>query len=246
MRGKRRKRWKQREAREARAAQQVHEARSEQLAAAAAAATGAASAAEPRRSRLRRAPRKVPWRVSSWLLFGGRFAQMGWLFCFAALLAFGRIALGDDDVSSDGIPVALLMLLAGVGIVCSRVVRGLPELRLLRFGRETTGKLIGHSDTGDYVDGSRLMALTFEYEARGKTHTATVKTTAPERLQDDAREAMLYDPKRPANATTLDHLPGSPRINAQGDLEARGSLLPALVVPILVGVLVLVVVAAEL
>jgi len=49
----------------------------------------------------------------------------------------------------------------------------------------------------------------------------TVETLDPSPLEDEALEPMLYDPLAPARATTLDHLPGSPRITAVGALESR-------------------------
>jgi hypothetical protein len=44
---------------------------------------------------------------------------------------------------------------------------------------------------------------------------------------------MLYDPRAPAHATTLDHLPGSPRITPSGNLEAQpGIVIHLLIAPI--------------
>ena len=76
--------------------------------------------------------------------------------------------------------------------------------------------------------------LTFEYEACGKTHTTKVEPQHPEKLEDDELEPMLYDPYEPSRAMTLDDLPGSPKINASGELEARpGIVIHLLLLPIL-------------
>ena len=59
----------------------------------------------------------------------------------------------------------------------------------------------------------------------------------------DVEEPMLYDPARPSRATTLDHLPGQPRVTDDGRIEVRGrwpgAWLHLLFLPLLVlGVLV--------
>jgi hypothetical protein len=78
------------------------------------------------------------------------------------------------------------------------------------------------------------MALTFEYEVGGTTYSTTLKTLTPGPLEDDEREATLYDPRAPAHATTLDHLPGKPKVTATGELEARpGPAIHLLVLPVL-------------
>ena len=126
-----------------------------------------------------------------------------------------------------------------VGIVCWELWIGVRNLRLLRRGAETSGKRVEVRESwgwSTFLDRSaRATSFTFEYEVAGKTYTTKVKVKAKRAvvLNDDVREPMLYDPKRPSRATTLDHLPGSPRITADGDLEARaGTVIHLLILPV--------------
>jgi hypothetical protein len=133
--------------------------------------------------------------------------------------------------------VIIAMALFGLALGLWQIVQGRRDLRLLRHGVETSGKLMAKrpTDTSNEPDDPQpTMALTFEYEVGGRTYSATVKTERPELLEDDAREPMVYDPYVPSRATTLDHLPGSPRLTAGGELEVHlGSALPYLIPPVL-------------
>ena len=107
------------------------------------------------------------------------------------------------------------------------------NLRLLRHGVETRGTLVDKRTTKVEVNDIPVMALTFAYDVDGRRYTATVKTLDPAPLEDDEREPMLYDPRAPSHATTLDHLPGSPKITPSGDLEARsGTVIHLLIAPV--------------
>ncbi|HSK01731.1 MAG TPA: DUF3592 domain-containing protein [Kofleriaceae bacterium] len=127
----------------------------------------------------------------------------------------------------------LLFPIAGLGLALGPLPGALRKLRLLRYGVEARGKLLGKRETLVHVNDRPVMALTFEYEVDGRRYTTTVKTLAPTALEDDDREAMLCDPRAPWRATTLDHLPGSVKVTASGALEARAGyafhllLLPA-------------------
>jgi hypothetical protein len=128
----------------------------------------------------------------------------------------------------------LIFPIIGMVIALWQLRAGRASLRLLRHGAETSGKLISKRETNVEVNDVPVMALTFEYEVDGRRHTATVKTLTPALLEDDEREPMLYDPHEPWRATTLDHLPGSPRLAADGELEARAGFAGhLLILPIL-------------
>lgn len=117
--------------------------------------------------------------------------------------------------------IVLVFPIAGLALVIWQLHVARRDLRLLRYGAETRGKLVDKRETRVHVNDVPIMALTFEYDVDGTRHTATVKTLDSRPLEDDEREAMLYDPHAPAHATTLDHLPGSPKVTPSGDLEAR-------------------------
>lgn len=134
--------------------------------------------------------------------------------------------------------VALAFPLVGLAIVFWQLRTSLRHLRLLRSGIETHGKLVHKRSTAVHMNDQPVIALTFEYDVAGTRYTTTVKTLTPALLEDDEREPMLYDPHAPANATTLDHLPGSPRIAPSGNLAARpGRAMHLLIAPVAFAVL---------
>ena len=127
----------------------------------------------------------------------------------------------------------LVFPLVGLALVISQLPAARRNLRLLRHGAPTRGKLVHRRATRVEINETPVIALTFEYEVAGTTHSSTVKTLTPGPLEDDELEPMLYDPRAPGCATTLDHLPGSPKITGDGELEARpGFVLHLLISPL--------------
>lgn len=91
-------------------------------------------------------------------------------------------------------------------------------LRLLRFGRTTTGKLVGKEITGS--GSSEKIELTFRYDADGRKLDLVIAPENPSELEDEAAEPMVYDPDWPERAVMLDDLPGRPRV-VDGQLRGR-------------------------
>ncbi len=186
----------------------------------------------PRGLVLRLAPRKLPAVLRRRVLLGSPIAGFGWLFAAAGMVmayaTLPRVGLAPGDaaagaaqpVSAWGAVVVLLFPIAGLAIALSQLRGALRDLRLLERGEQTTGKLVDKRETSVTYNDVPVMALTFEYRAGGRTYQTTVKTLTPAALEDDEREAMLYDPQDPTRATTLDHLPGSPVLSPGGELEA--------------------------
>jgi hypothetical protein len=139
------------------------------------------------------------------------------------------------------IVLVLVFPIAGLGIVLEQLARAIRSRRLLRHGVETRGKLIHRAVFSPKKDnGTPSVELTFEYEAGGRRCTLTVEPQRPETLEDDALEPMLYDPYAPARAMMLDDLPGSPKVTASGELEARPGIASylLLLLPLLFAALV--------
>lgn len=110
----------------------------------------------------------------------------------------------------------LLFPIVGLGLAFAQLFIGIRAIRLLRTGLETRGKLVAKQPTGSSVNNQPVMALTFEFQVGGHPVRATVTAVDTSVLEDDELEPMLYDPRRPTRATTLDHLPGSPKITEDG------------------------------
>ncbi len=69
--------------------------------------------------------------------------------------------------------------------------------------------------------------MVFEFDVPGKgTFEVESKTHRPERLRDEEREPLVYDPRDPDAATMLDELPCEPRVDERGELAAGRPGLP--------------------
>ena len=129
--------------------------------------------------------------------------------------------------------LVLVFPIIGIYMALHRLRRGRREVHLLRHGIETRGRLVEKHDTEITVDDVPMVELTFEYTTQhGATARATVDTLTPEVLEDDATEAMLYDPSDVHVATTLDQLPGRPIVRAGEIVASPGFSMYLLLAPI--------------
>jgi hypothetical protein len=134
--------------------------------------------------------------------------------------------------------IVLPFPLVGLGFIIAGVVNGIAGLRLLSRGRMTVGKLSGKEPTSTRINHQPVYKLTFDFVGDdGMPQTAVAKTHKPYRLEDEAEERLLYDPRQPDRAVLLDNLPGSPEIDPFGQLystNVKGAmlslLLPGLVI----------------
>jgi hypothetical protein len=121
--------------------------------------------------------------------------------------------------------VALTALLpaAGLVVLAFGLRGGRRALRLLRIGKVGHGTLVGEEPTGVRVNRRRVMKLRFALATEeGTRPEVVVRTHLTERVKDDARERILYDPARPEDAFAWDLLPGPPRVGPGGALEPPG------------------------
>lgn len=159
-------------------------------------------------------------------------------------------------------PLLAVPRLAILAMSLPTAVRG---LWLLRNGTETNGRLIGQGKIQMEVEGVPVMELTFEYDVGGKTYSTTVYGPRPGTLDVEQSATILYNPRAPARATTLDHIigawvcgcgdgltahtvfsiaPGPAEVTATGELESRPGftilliLLPALFVGLLTAMVI--------
>jgi len=126
-------------------------------------------------------------------------------------------------------------LLPGVGLAMAiaGLVKGRRRVRLLREGLPASGRLMEKVSTGVRTNGRPVYRMTFEYTAQnGVTGRVTARTNSPERLEDQSRELLLYDPRDLAKAFLIDDLPGTVTIDEAGQPVPGGAgayfLLPAL------------------
>jgi hypothetical protein len=121
-----------------------------------------------------------------------------------------------------GVTFVTLFPLIGLAILVPSTLSGIKRNRLLREGLLATGTLKSKSRTNVTVNNRPLYELIFEFTARdGRRHEAKARSTATERLEDEAQEPLLYDPNDPTRAYLLDEAPARPEIEANGDLRGR-------------------------
>ena len=137
-----------------------------------------------------------------------------------------------------GWPVLFVVVfpLIGALFVLGTLWSGWKRLYLLKYGELAQGKLVDKQPTNTSINDQTVYKLTFAFETSlGQAAQTIVKTHETARLTDDELETLLYDPLNPAVGTTLDHLPGAPRIEEDGRISVRneGSAYLALVLPAL-------------
>lgn len=125
--------------------------------------------------------------------------------------------------------------LVGAVILYFGTTSGVERNHLLREGILTTGTFVRREPTNMTINKQRVWEVTFEFTDRnGQRHEAKARSTDTSRLEDDAREPLLYDPNDPAKAYVLDEAPARPKFE-HGELTGRPlAALLSLIVPGLV------------
>lgn len=126
--------------------------------------------------------------------------------------------------SQGGIGVAFVFIFPLVGLLMglAGLRRGLRALRLLRHGEVTHGVLRSKEPTGTKINERPVLRMTFEFDVPAQgTFEVEAKTHRPERLEDEDRELLVYDPRDPDAAVLLDELACEPRVGDRGELLAR-------------------------
>jgi len=124
----------------------------------------------------------------------------------------------------------------GIGFIIPALRQGRKACRLLGNGRLAAGILQAMEPTGSSINDRPVYRMVFGFQAEdGRAYEATANTHEPERLRDQQRELLLYDPYDPSYAVLLDSLPGSPEIDLKGSFRARrpAAALGVLLAPML-------------
>lgn len=128
-----------------------------------------------------------------------------------------------------GLGVVFVFLFPLIGAVLGSVGlrSGLKMMRLMSQGRLTRGTLLTKEATSTRVNEQPVMKLTFGFEDEyGETHHAVARSHRPERLEDEAMELVIYDPRSPADAAVLDELSCQPRVDPEGRFTATKHGIP--------------------
>lgn len=144
--------------------------------------------------------------------------------------------------------VAFVLIFPLIGLVLASVqlFRARRPIDLLRRGLVGKATLVEKHPTNTRINKRTVYRMVFSYQdEREQTFRVEARTHQPELLEDEAHEQVLYDPHRPGYATLVDHLPGAPRVDAQGRIVPgdRFKAFVALLLPALAVLVVLVALA---
>ena len=169
--------------------------------------------------------RAVPYSLRAQLLFGGADGLVGWLL----------VLLGSSIAWSTGklwVLPAFLLVFGGVR-VSLRLARGCALMPLFRFGKLGRGALV---NTRASMWKNAPVVLTFEFKSEdGALNRVEARTSDPAIFDDPlGGTPLLYNPADPTSATLLEHLPGAPRLLADGRVEVNNLFMPfAVLLPLL-------------
>jgi hypothetical protein len=126
--------------------------------------------------------------------------------------------------------------LIGLGLIIGGFRHGRRSLHMIRFGHPAQGTLESKRATNARVNHRTVYEMKFAFTGDdGIRHEAATKTSRPERLEDNEKENMLYDPEAPSRAVMLDTLPGRFSTDESGSITSASPLasLFALALPLL-------------
>ncbi|MGE3854323.1 MAG: DUF3592 domain-containing protein [Planctomycetota bacterium] len=129
----------------------------------------------------------------------------------------------------------LIFPLIGVCMLVRGTRYGARASRLLAVGKTAQATLVSKEATGTKINDQTVYKYTFRFvDEAGQEQTVVSKTHTGE-LEDDSTETVLYDPSNPANACTVDNLPGRPVIEQGGTVRAGSRVVMlTLILPTLV------------
>jgi hypothetical protein len=102
--------------------------------------------------------------------------------------------------------------LTGLVLLLIGLRRSLINLRLLRNGILTTGKVVRKEATGSKVNKQTVYKVYFNFTTKdGLLTESMVRTHRPNLVEDEEREQLVYDTVHPQKAVLIDTLPRSVR-----------------------------------
>ncbi len=129
-----------------------------------------------------------------------------------------------DSMFGAGALIVLVFPLFGLIFIVVSGFGGLKTARLLIFGALAHGRRIRREETSTRVNGKPVYKYTFEFRsAGGATYQCEYRTNRADKVEDEAEEALLYDPRRPERATVLDGLVVKWRVTPSGGLESASA-----------------------
>lgn len=135
-----------------------------------------------------------------------------------------RIVGMSSSVFPTGVAFILLFPLVGLIFMLIGLVNGIKALGLIRNGKFTTGKRISATPTNTKINNQTVFAYEFEFSTGTQKHIAKCKTHLRSKVEDEALEKILYNPKNPAQSVIYDAIATAPKIDKFGKLEQATAL----------------------
>ena len=105
------------------------------------------------------------------------------------------------------------------------------------------GILVAKEPSGVEVNDQPVYNLTFRFRTDdGVEHRGVVSALHTVPIEDEPKERLLYDPRRPERIVVMDNLPGAAGVDAQGRLTGGGDGVLELIAPVLAVTIVIVLV----
>ena len=131
--------------------------------------------------------------------------------------------------------VLIVGIFPAIGLVflIPGTISGRKRNHLLQHGILTTGTAIDRRPTNVRINNRPLWEVVFEFHDRnGQRRECCARGVDTTRLEDEASEALLYDPDDPSRACVIDEAPARPSFDLDGELQGRpGAALRASIVP---------------
>jgi hypothetical protein len=142
------------------------------------------------------------------------------------------VGMREKPLGGFVVVIGLIFPLIG-GIIAGTAMRnGLQHAQVLCDGKPAAGKLIAKRATSTRINKRLVYEMEFQFVGEdSRFHNAKVRTHEPEKLEDEQRESMLYDPRHPSKAVVIDALPG--RFATTGEGHVVSASIPRLTVAIL-------------
>lgn len=186
----------------------------------------------------REQPRHVPRSVRLAILTFESQRQIGW--GLAALMTLAAFAFLSPAKPAPGAEAGYWVWTAsvlvtpaiGVAIALRGIGQNLRYVELLRRGQQAMATFESKHREGEAIgepDSETEVWLSFRDE-EGELHNLVHLTGEPQRLEDDAREIVFYDPHQPQRAVALDFLPGKLELRGERFL-ATGAVWGYLIAP---------------
>jgi Protein of unknown function (DUF3592) len=124
--------------------------------------------------------------------------------------------------------------LIGFALAIPSLISGWKSIRLLQYGQLTFGKLLRTEPTNVLINDQPVIKYIFQYQNDlGQTFETSARTHEGYLLQDDTQEKLFYNPSRPEQASLVDHLPGRPQVDDEGNISSMSFLssIPYLIAP---------------